>query len=72
MFRFLNYFNQRARKERDVLVLVNFSGTFRISIHAPVKSATQTKSVPHALYYISIHAPVKSATHDGRRKIRNL
>ena len=33
-----------------------------ISIHAPVKGATNDQNQHHAYYIISIHAPVKGAT----------
>ena len=33
-----------------------------ISIHAPVKGATRTGSLPYPGFAISIHAPVKGAT----------
>jgi len=35
-----------------------------VSIHAPVKSATQHVEEMFELYKVSIHAPVKSATSD--------
>ena len=46
-----------------------------ISIHAPVKGATQAFADAYALAHISIHAPVKGATRsvrEGFTAIRNF
>ena len=36
--------------------------TFYVSIHAPVKGATQVQYNPPFVFLVSIHAPVKGAT----------
>ena len=59
------HFNPRARKERDQVEFDHKEE--RISIHAPVKSATRSlRNSVFSPLKISIHAPVKSATNARR------
>ena len=60
-FHFLLYFNPRTREECDLAGL-RPDTKFKISIHAPVKSATKAPAQFDMSLFISIHAPVKSAT----------
>ncbi len=56
-------FNPRAREERDNDFIYFVRNVNRVSIHAPVKSATlDIKGNNHHNMNVSIHAPVKSAT----------
>ena len=55
------YFNPRSREGSDTDGL--FSRFFSlISIHAPVKGATNSEKKERVVVDISIHAPVKGAT----------
>ena len=57
------YFTPRTRKGCDVNDFYHLLFMFLISIHAPVKGATQPPAViPPCTLFISIHAPVKGAT----------
>ena len=49
---------RRERPVHDILV----KETFKISIHAPAKGATNSCSYHFRLFAISIHAPAKGAT----------
>ena len=54
-------FNPRAREERD-FTNSRAARNIRVSIHAPVKSATSESGRNCYARIVSIHAPVKSAT----------
>ena len=56
------YFNPRSREGSDVLRVSSVIRVNTISIHAPVKGATQIASGGRWQDVISIHAPVKGAT----------
>ena len=56
-------FNPRSREGSDKPAWFKACQINDISIHAPVKGATNVSSVFGASYMISIHAPVKGATH---------
>ena len=58
-------FNPRAREGRDLKPIHTIHRN-RISIHAPVKSATEMENKENFLTVISIHAPVKGATWKNR------
>ena len=55
-------FNPRAREGRDGVIGQAVAWPYTISIHAPVKGATDHPDIPYASAEISIHAPVKGAT----------
>ena len=61
-------FNPRAREGRDLGVEVRDLYREEVSIHAPVKGATQHDAVGGEDSVVSIHAPVKGAT-DGNPKV---
>lgn len=54
-------FTTRSSEGSDDL-LRNIPNNSLISIHAPVKGATEGKTVVTYVYRISIHAPAKGAT----------
>ena len=54
-------FNPRSREGSDVPIGLH-QALVDISIHAPVKGATDHAQVTSQVYPISIHAPVKGAT----------
>ena len=59
-------FNSRSREGSDLSGAADAIGEAAVSIHAPVKGATEVKR--HALQrctVVSIHAPVKGATEVG-------
>ena len=58
-------FNPRAREGRDLDTFGPDDSGYFISIHAPVKGATNNHTEAYYLYMISIHAPVKGATING-------
>ena len=60
-------FNPRTREGCDILVRNNRYGHIGISIHAPVKGATDDTALMAGNGTISIHAPVKGATYSGCR-----
>ena len=64
------YFNPRTREGCDVVGRNVIKSRF-ISIHAPVKGATERKLQSKRLQRISIHAPVKGATPVSFEKPRN-
>ncbi len=56
-------FNPRAREGRDAIIEDVLEEIQYVSIHAPVKGATQAVLVLQVfLKTVSIHAPVKGAT----------
>ena len=55
-------FNPRSREGSDRLLLIVIPKRVFISIHAPVKGATDPQIVCIHILQISIHAPVKGAT----------
>ena len=57
----LGYFNPRSREGSDRRRRRRLPKA-DVSIHAPVKGATHTISMPRHVKQISIHAPVKGAT----------
>ena len=58
-------FNPCSREGSDLRVPVRKFHNIQISIHAPVKGATEHIAVEHVCTVISIHAPVKGATCAG-------
>ena len=54
-------FNPRTRKGCDFPKSKGY-GNIKVSIHAPVKDATETEMEHQAALFVSIHAPVKDAT----------
>ena len=64
------HFNPRTREGCDDTRFIHQAAPPYISIHAPVKGATQTKgSVLPERQTISIHAPVKGATSPSSRPL---
>ncbi len=55
-------FNPRAREGRDSAKLDALDDIISVSIHAPVKGATNVCPVIVRESLVSIHAPVKGAT----------
>ena len=55
-------FNPRSREGSDTRDGSSYLIPMNISIHAPVKGATDAQQKLAQLYEISIHAPVKGAT----------
>ena len=62
---FFDYFNPRTREGCDWVDTAPIVQIPGISIHAPVKGATQTSLQRVTVSNISIHAPVKGATTSG-------
>ena len=58
-------FNSRSREGSDVEGADTPEATEGVSIHAPVKGATDLPHLDEAVTPVSIHAPVKGATKDG-------
>ena len=56
------HFNPRTREGCDLETGVYASYGWLISIHAPVKGATERQVHRVGIVFISIHAPVKGAT----------
>ena len=59
----INGFNPRAREGRDYKKHGFFKGYIFVSIHAPVKGATDYLLGQGVPWLVSIHAPVKGATY---------
>ena len=59
-------FNPRTRKGCDFKTKT-VSGIDPVSIHAPVKDATDDDDMILYMEFVSIHAPVKDATRSGYR-----
>ena len=57
-----SYFNPRTREGCDRGTLFSIRIVLAISIHAPVKGATEYDTAAFTALFISIHAPVKGAT----------
>ena len=55
-------FNPRSREGSDIVYSTGLTMSNKISIHAPAKGATETKSLASEWLEISIHAPAKGAT----------
>ena len=55
-------FNPRSREGSDVLDKFDADQAVDVSIHAPVKGATQSIPAFRVFSLVSIHAPVKGAT----------
>ena len=58
-------FNSRSREGSDLADLVDLLHDSKVSIHAPVKGATEDAAPSNAPQEVSIHAPVKGATADA-------
>ena len=59
------YFNPRTHEGCDVVVMGRFTTNSYISIHAPMKGATEQIKALFDAEKISIHAPMKGATVSG-------
>ena len=55
-------FNPRTRKGCDMRIHPFILDFLKVSIHAPVKGATNFDHIKKSIEIVSIHAPVKGAT----------
>ena len=58
-------FNPRSHEGSDGNGCISSKTIKEVSIHAPMKGATQLKQVCEEKEFVSIHAPMKGATHRG-------